>query len=104
VIAVVLIASTLLQRLLGDAGAIAAAMAAALVELHAGAASIAQLDAVGALEPGNARWGAIGLLATSAVGKAVVAFTSGDRRYALGVAAGLLAMVAAAAGVAALVG
>lgn len=97
VIAVVLLASTLLQRVLGDAGAIAAAMAAALAELHAGAASIAQLDAVGALAPDNARWGAIGLLAASAVGKSVVAFTSGDRRYALGVAAGLVAMVAAAA-------
>jgi uncharacterized membrane protein (DUF4010 family) len=102
VIAVVLLASTLLQRVLGDAGAIAAPMAAALVELHAGAASIAQLDAVGALAPDSARWGTIGLLAASAVGKSVVAFTSGDRRYALGVAAGLLAMVAAAA-VAALV-
>lgn len=104
VIASVLLLSTLLQRLLGDAGAVATAMIAALVELHAGAASIAQLNAVGALAPDSARWGTIGLLATSAVGKSVVAFASGDRRYGLGVAAGLLAMVLAAATVAALVG
>jgi uncharacterized membrane protein (DUF4010 family) len=99
VISGVLLLSTGLQRLFGDAGAVAGAMLAALAELHAAAASIAQLSAADNLTLEHARWGIVGLLFSSAVAKSVLAFASGGTRYGAGVCAGLLA-AATAAGVA----
>lgn len=99
VISGVLLLSTGLQHLFGDAGAIAGAMLAALAELQASAASIAQLSAADGLTPEHARWGIVGILASSSIAKSVLAFAAGGVRYGVGVCLGLLVAVAAAAAV-----
>ena len=96
IITVVLLFSTGLRYLFGDAGAVAAAMAAALAELHAAGASLAQLAAVGGIGIEHAGWGVIGMLATSTLAKSVLAFVSGGVRYGIGVSAGLLTALALA--------
>lgn len=96
IITAVLLFSTVLRHLFGDAGAVAAAMAAAIAETHSAAASLSQLVAVDGLDMRFARWGVVGVLATSMVSKSVMAFLSGGTRYGLGVAAGLLAALVAA--------
>lgn len=97
VIAAVLVLSGWLRSLFGDAGAVAAAMLVALAELHAAAASIAQLSASGGMSVPHAQWGLAGLLASSGLAKTVLAFVSGNRRYAMHVGAGLIGMAAACA-------
>lgn len=97
VIAAVLVLSGWLRSLFGDAGAVAAAMLVALAELHAAAASIAQLSASGGMSVAHAQWGLAGLLASSGLAKTVLAFVSGNRRYAMHVGAGLVGMAAACA-------
>lgn len=98
-IAVVLLVSAWLRSLFGDAGAVAAAMLVALAELHAATAGIAQLAASGSLTLAHAQLGLAGLLASSAIAKTVLAFASGNRRYALQVGGGLLGMAIACAAV-----
>lgn len=97
VIAAVLVLSGWLRSLFGDAGAVAAAMLVALAELHAAAASIAQLSASGGMSVAHAQWGLAGLLVSSGLAKTVLAFVSGNRRYAMHVGAGLVGMAAACA-------
>ena len=97
VIAAVLLLSAWMRHLFGDAGALVTAVLVALAELHAAAASVAQLSQAGDLSLEHARWGVVGLLAASAAAKTVLAFASGNRRYALHVGAGLLGMAAACA-------
>lgn len=99
VIAVVLLLSAWMRQVFGDAGALAAATLAALAEVHAAAATVAQLAAAGGIQPGHARWGVVGLLAAAAASKSVLAFAAGGARFGWRVAAGLWASVAAAAGV-----
>ncbi|RDZ28836.1 DUF4010 domain-containing protein [Lysobacter silvisoli] len=97
VIAAVLLLSAWMRHLFGDAGALVTAILVALAELHAAAASVAQLTQAGDLSLEHARWGVVGLLAASAAAKTVLAFASGQRRYAVHVAAGLVGMAAACA-------
>lgn len=94
-IGTVLLLSAWLRSLFGDAGAVITAMLVALAELHAAAASIAQLSASGGLTTAHAQWGIAGLLLSSAIAKTVVAFASGNRRFALHVGAGLAGMAVA---------
>lgn len=96
-IAVVLVVSAWLRSVFGDMGALATAVLVALVELHASAASIAQLSAAGGLTLAHAQWGMAALLASSAIAKTVLAFASGNRRYGLIVGGGLIGMAAACA-------
>ncbi|BDU16132.1 MgtC/SapB family protein [Lysobacter auxotrophicus] len=96
-IAVVLVASAWLRSVFGDIGALATAVLVALVELHASAASIAQLSAAGGLTMTHAQWGIAALLASSAIAKTVLAFASGNRRYGLLVGGGLMGMAVACA-------
>jgi uncharacterized membrane protein (DUF4010 family) len=95
VIAGVLLLSAWLRSLFGDGGAVVTAMVVALAELHAAAASIAQMARSGGLSLEHARLGLAGLLAASALAKTVLAFVSGNRRYAVHVGAGLIGMAAA---------
>ena len=95
VVAVVLLVSAWLQRQFGDAGALTAATFAALAELHAAAASLAQLVASEGLGVARARWGVAALLAASVIAKILVAISSGGVAYGVRVGAGLLAMLAA---------
>lgn len=97
VVAGVLLLSAWLQRVFGDAGALITATLVALAELHAAAASLAQLSGSGGLALGTARWGVLALLAASVVAKSVVAFVAGGRGFGLRVTVGLLGMLAAAA-------
>jgi uncharacterized membrane protein (DUF4010 family) len=103
VIAVVLVLSAWLRSLFGDMGALATAVLVALVELHAAAASIAQMSSAGGLTMAHAQWGIVGLFASSAIAKTVLAFASGNRGYALWVGAGLAGMAVACGVVTALV-
>jgi uncharacterized membrane protein (DUF4010 family) len=73
-------------------------MLVALAEVHAAAASIAQLSASGGMGTSTAGWGLVAVLASSALAKAVLAWVSGGGRYGLRVGAGLVAMVLCAAG------
>lgn len=104
VISAVLLLSAWLRSLFGDTGALVAAMLVALAELHAAAASVAQLAQGGGLTLDHAKLGLVGLLVASALAKGVLALASGSSGYALQVAGGLAAMAAAAAVVALLVG
>jgi len=99
VIAIVLVASAWLRSVFGDMGALATAVLVALVELHASAATIAQLSAAGGLTMTHAQWGIAALLASSAIAKTVLAFASGNRRYGMLVGGGLIGMAVACAAV-----
>jgi uncharacterized membrane protein (DUF4010 family) len=96
VVAVVLLLSAWLHQLFGDRGALIAATLAALAELHAAAASLAQLSAGDGVALAHARWGVLALLAASAGAKSVLAFVSGGAGYGWRVASGLLGMLVAA--------
>lgn len=91
-----------LRQLYGDTGVLVAAILVALAEIHAAAASIAQVSASGGMDQRVAMWGLIGALAASVVAKTVLALVSGGVRYGLLVTAGLVAMLLATAGVMAL--
>ncbi len=89
VLAAVLLFSAWMRLWFGDAGALFAAALVALGELHAAAASVAQLSVSGALEPVHAQWGLIGLVFAAALSKSALAFASGGVGYGVRVAAGL---------------
>jgi hypothetical protein len=98
VVAGVMLLSLWLQHLFGDTGAVVAASVAALAELHAATASLAQLAATGALAPTSARWGLLAALGASAISKSVVAFVSGGMAYGLRASLALAALGALAGG------
>ena len=83
-----------LQYLWGDTGVLIAALCLAWVEVHASAASIAQLMHAGAMAPHFAHWALIAVLASSALAKTALAVASGGFRYGASVGIGLLALVA----------
>jgi uncharacterized membrane protein (DUF4010 family) len=99
IVTAVLFLSAALNQWLGARGAMTAAIIAALAELHAAVATIANLVTGGVLDLAQARRALLGLLAASALAKSIVAFASGGRAYGLRVALGLVAMVAAAVAV-----
>lgn len=96
-ITAVLFVATAMNAWFGARGALAAATFSALAELHAAVAALAQLYRGGVLDAAQARWGLLGLLASSVVVKTGVAFVSGGRGYGLRVAVGLWGMAAATA-------
>lgn len=95
-VAVLLMVSAMLEDAVGDRGALAAAVIAAMVELQGSALAIGQLAGGGRLAMNEARWGIILLLASSSIVKSVLAFGSGGRAYGTRVALGLGAAVIAA--------
>ena len=90
--ALVLVASALLQRQFGSMGAVMASAVVAAVEVHAAAASLAQLAAEDRLPLPQAAWGLVLLLFVAAAAKSGLAFVSGGRSYGLRVALGLATM------------
>ena len=94
-IALVLFIAAAMNAWLGPRGALITACIAALAEVHASFASLAQLFHEQVLSAAQVRWGLVGLLATSVLAKSVVAFISGGRGYGLRVMAGLLVTVGA---------
>ena len=99
IVAGMLVLSAWLGQRFGSSSVLAAAMFVALAELHAAAASVGQMFHAGTIAVDLARWGVIGLLAASVLAKSVVAVGTGGPAYGLRVAAGLLAMLGAAAAV-----
>jgi len=89
-IAGVLLLSAFLQARFGNAGAMVTTALAALVELHAAMASLAQLAGSGSLEPQAARWALQGALLASVLARTVVAFTAGGSGFGLRVGAALV--------------
>ena len=98
-IAGVLLLSAFLQERFGSAGALLTSAIAALIELHAAMASIAQLGGSGGLSDAMAEWALQAVLLSSVLARAAVAFTAGGRAYGLRVG-GVLALAWAASSLA----
>lgn len=90
-IAGVLLLSAFLQERFGQAGALLTSAIAALIELHAAMASIAQLGGSGALDESLAEWALQAVLLSSVLARSVVAFTAGGRPYGIKVGGALVA-------------
>jgi len=82
-----------LQQVFGEVGVLVAALCVAWVEVHAAAASIAQLIQTDGMTPEWAHWALVAVLASSALAKTALAMASGGIRYGLAVGLGLAAMV-----------
>ena len=100
-IAGVLLLSAFLQERFGQGGALLTSAIAALIELHAAMASIAQLGGSGALDESLAEWALQAVLLSSVLARSAVAFTAGGRAYGVRVGGVLgLAWLASALAVA----
>jgi uncharacterized membrane protein (DUF4010 family) len=97
VIALMSLLAAWLQHVFGDVGVLVAALCVAWVEVHAAAASIAQLIQSGGMAPEWAHWALVAVLASSALAKTVLAMASGGIRYGLTVGLGFMAMLAGSA-------
>lgn len=97
IMAVVVLLAAWLQHRFGNTGVWVAAMLVALAEVHAAAASIAQLHASGSLDLPTAQWGAVMVLAASAVAKLVLALAVGGWRFGMGVGLAMVLMLAGTA-------
>ncbi len=93
VIAGVSLLSAWLNELYGNMGALVTSIIVALAEIHAVAASLAQLTDSGAIELTTAQWGVIAVLSSSSVAKIFLAYFSGGKNYALLIGLGLFMMV-----------
>lgn len=96
VMALVVVIAAGLQHVFGNAGVLVAAVLVALAEVHAAAASMAQLQASGSLSLPLAQWSVVAVLASSAAAKSALAFATGGWRYGAAISLGLLSMVVAA--------
>lgn len=94
-VAALVLLSAALSAWIGPAGAMAAAIVSAMVELHAAVATLGSLAGKGSVDLGQARWLMLGLLAASLGTKSAIALASGGRAYGLRVATGLLLALAA---------
>jgi uncharacterized membrane protein (DUF4010 family) len=97
IIAAMSLLATGLQHLWGETGVLIAALCLAWVEVHASAASVAQLMQSGDMTPRFTQWVLIAILGSSALAKTMLAIASGGFRYGVTVGAGLLALVAGSA-------
>lgn len=88
----VVMLAALVHRWLGAGAALAAAIVAGGVDVHAALASLAQLHASASLADGRLQLGLVGVLALSGTVKAALAWANGPRGYALRLAVGMLAM------------
>jgi len=86
-----------LQTLFGGAGVVVTAVLVAIVEVHAAAASVAQMSLSSALPPSLASWGLVAVLASSAAAKTLLAWFSGGLAFGWRVGLGLWLMVLSAA-------
>jgi len=95
-ISTVTLCSAWLRHLIGDSGTFATSAIVGLVEIHAAAVSIAQLNQHDPVQSTYARWGVMAILASSASSKIVLSYLSGSRGYGDRIASGLGAMLLAA--------
>ena len=96
VVGIALAISTALTNWLGDRGLLLATGIAGLGDAHAAAISAASLAAVGKAQVPFAAMAVLIGFTTNSVSKAVVAFSLGDRRFALQLLPGIVLMVLAA--------
>ncbi|MBS0385114.1 MAG: MgtC/SapB family protein [Proteobacteria bacterium] len=92
----VLLASGALRHWFGDAGALAGAAMAGLIDVHAASASLATLAANGVLGPQHAAAPILAAFSSNTLTKILLAFGAGDRAFAVRVAPGLVLVAAAA--------
>ena len=85
----VLLLSAWLKQVYGEAGALATAFFAALVEVHAAVASIGQLVAQAQMDMAAAERTLLAVLAASVLARTAVAFVSGGAAYGSRVGIGL---------------
>lgn len=97
IIALMSLFTVWLEHVFGDAGVLVMALCMAWVEVHAAAASMAQVVQTGGMTSELAQWALVAVLASSAVAKTALGMASGGIRYGLTVGLGLMAMVAGAA-------
>lgn len=91
----ILLLAAIMHTYLGDAGLHAAAAVSGFADVHAAAASVAQLVAAGSLSPVDAGGPVLAALIANSLSKAVMAWLRGGRDYALRVLPGLVALCAA---------
>ncbi|MBD8526653.1 MgtC/SapB family protein [Pseudomarimonas arenosa] len=96
-ISLIVAGASLVHRQFGAGASVVATVVASLAELHASAASLAQLFEQGALSERLFGWGLVGLLVASSTAKSVLAWLSGGRGYGARVTLGLAIMCATAA-------
>ncbi|HLW57624.1 MAG TPA: MgtC/SapB family protein [Bacteriovoracaceae bacterium] len=93
----ILFASAWLNETFGGVGVILTTIIAAMAEIHASAASLAQLSSEKVIPLKMAQWGVIGALASSTFTKIVLSYISGGKDFALRLSIGLVMMVIGAA-------
>ncbi|MET0535338.1 MAG: MgtC/SapB family protein [Steroidobacter sp.] len=96
VVGLTLVISTLLTQWLGDRGLMLAAGVAGFTDAHAAAISSASLAASGRTQVEFAALAVLVGFTTNTMSKTIVAFSLGDRRYALELVPGLALMAVAA--------
>ena len=95
IVSAILLLSAGVHRWLGDTGVQIAAGVAGLADLHAAAASVAQLVANGAIDVGDGRWPVFIALITNSLSKLLMAGLRGGRAFLLRLLPGVIAIVAA---------
>ncbi len=95
IVSAILLLSAGVHRWLGDTGVQIAAGVAGLADLHAAAASVAQLVANGALDVDDARWPVFIALIANSMSKLLMAWLRGGRGFLLRLLPGVIAIVAA---------
>lgn len=96
VLSIVLVVAAALREHFGEAGSVAAAALAGLVDAHAAAISIASLVASGHMSAADAVIPILAGLSTNTISKVIFATTSGGRAFAIRVIPGLILVIAAA--------
>ena len=96
IIAVMLFFSAALNAWLGKAGVLLAAAAAGFADTHSAAVSVASLVAAGKFLAKDASLPILAALTTNTISKAVVAISTGGRRFAVQIIPGLVIVIVAA--------
>lgn len=96
ILSIVLVLAAALREWFGEAGTIAAAALAGLVDTHAAAISIASLVAAGQMSPADAVIPILAGLSTNTISKLIFATMNGGRAFAIRVIPGLILVAAAA--------
>ena len=91
----ILLLAAAVHSVLGDAGLQAAAGVSGFADVHAAAASVAQLVTAGSVSPAGGAGAVLVALVANSLSKAVMAWLRGGRGYALRLLPGLVALCAA---------
>ena len=95
IVSAILLLAAAVHSALGDAGLQAAAGVSGFADVHAAAASVAQLVSAGSVSPAGGAGAVLVALVANSLSKAVMAWLRGGRGYALRLLPGLIALCAA---------